>query len=293
MRFAHTQGDGPPLAAIGDGRIAPIAERTGQPTLDELIKAGPEAWAMANDVATEALASEAARPLTEAKLASPLRAPSKIIAIGLNYMDHIRETGLAEPETPLVFAKFLNSLAGPDDSIWWPEGLTEKVDWEAELAVVVGQRLRDVPTSEALSGVFGYTAANDVSARDLQFADQQWVRGKSIDSFCPIGPSVVTADQFGDPQDKAIFCRVDGEIKQESNTSLMIFGVAEIVSFLSRNFTLEPGDVILSGTPWGCGGFSDPPEFLVAGNRIEVEVEGIGILSNPVEGPRDGGSPVS
>jgi 5-carboxymethyl-2-hydroxymuconate isomerase len=251
-----------------------------------LIAAGPDAWSRAAEAARVALDSAAARPLAETKLAAPLVAPSKIVAIGLNYMDHIRETGLAQPERPLVFAKFRGSLAGPEDEIWWPEGLTEQVDWEVELTAIVGRRLRDVAVEDALDGIFGYTVGNDISARDLQFADVQWVRGKSLDSFCPIGPSVVTADEFGDPQEKDLFLRVDGEAKQTSNTKEMIFGTAEIVSFLSHSFTLEPGDVILTGTPWGCGGFADPPEFLAAGNVVEAEVEGIGVLRNPVAGPR-------
>lgn len=286
MRYAHLAASETPLAAIAGDTIAPIAEATGHATLDSLIAAGPEQWSRAAEAADAALASAAAQALGETKLAAPLAAPSKIIAIGLNYMDHIRETGLAQPERPLVFAKFLNSLAGPDDEIWWPDGLTEKVDWEVELTAIVGRRLRDVAVEDALDGIFGYTVGNDISARDLQFADVQWVRGKSLDSFCPIGPSVVTAEEFGDPQDKDLFLRVDGEAKQTSNTKEMIFGTAEIVSFLSHNFTLEPGDVILTGTPWGCGGFADPPEFLAAGNLVEAEVEGIGVLRNPVAGPR-------
>lgn len=285
MRLAHIAGLDTPLAAIEGERIAPIAEATGFPTLDDLIAAGPESRPAVEEAARGAIASSAARPLSETPLKAPLRAPSKIIAIGLNYQDHIRETGLPEPKSPLVFAKFLNSLAGPEDEIWWPDGLTVKVDWEAELAAVVGERMRNVSAGDALDGIFGYTAANDVSARDLQFSDEQWVRGKSLDSFCPVGPSVVTADEFGDPQDHAVICRVNGVVKQESNTSLMIFSTAEIVSFLSHNLTLEPGDLILTGTPWGCGGFADPPEFLAAGDVVEVEVGGIGVLRNPVVGP--------
>lgn len=286
MQYAHIADSPGALAVIDHGSVASIAEATGCATLDELIAGGPDVWADGRAAAVAALDSEGARPLAEVKLAAPLRAPSKIIAIGLNYMDHVKETGLTEPPRPLVFAKFLNSLAGPGDEISWPAGLTEKVDWEAELATVVGRQLRDVSVEDALEGIFGYTVANDISARDLQFADEQWVRGKSLDSFCPVGPGVVSAEDFGDPQDKALLCRVNGEVKQESNTSLMIFGVAEIVSFLSHNFTLEPGDLILTGTPWGCGGFADPPEFLAAGDTVEVEVEGIGVLRNPVSGPR-------
>jgi 5-carboxymethyl-2-hydroxymuconate isomerase len=286
MRYAHIAASETPLAAISGDTIAPLAEATGHPTLDALIDAGPDAWARAEEAAAAALDSPAARALAETKLAAPLAAPSKIVAIGLNYMDHIRETGLPQPQRPLVFAKFLNSLAGPDEEIWWPDGLTEKVDWEVELTAIVGSRLRDVAVEDALDGIFGYTVGNDISARDVQFADEQWVRGKSLDSFCPLGPSVVTADEFGDPQDKDLLLRVDGVAKQTSNTKEMIFGTAEIVSFLSHNFTLEPGDVILTGTPWGCGGFADPPEFLAAGDLVEAEVEGIGVLRNPVAGPR-------
>jgi 5-carboxymethyl-2-hydroxymuconate isomerase len=286
MRYAHIAASETPLAAIAGDTIVPLAEATGHATLDALIAAGPGQWPRAAEAAAVALDSSAARPLAEAKLAAPLAAPAKIIAIGLNYMDHIRETGLAQPQRPLVFAKFLNSLVGPEDEIWWPDGLTEKVDWEVELTAIVGSRLRDVAVEDALDGIFGYTVGNDVSARDLQFADEQWVRGKSLDSFCPLGPSVVTADEFGDPQDKGLALRVNGAAKQTSHTKEMIFGTAEIVSFLSHNFTLEPGDVILTGTPWGCGGFADPPEFLAAGDVVEAEVEGIGVLRNPVSGPR-------
>jgi 5-carboxymethyl-2-hydroxymuconate isomerase len=285
MRYAHIAGSDTPLAAIEGDAIAPLGE-SGHATLDALIAAGPDAWAATAEAAREALDSAGARPLAETKLAAPLTAPSKIIAIGLNYMDHIRETGLNQPQRPLVFAKFLNSLAGPEDEIWWPAGLTEKVDWEVELTAIVGKRTRDVAAEDALGAIFGYTVGNDISARDLQFTDEQWVRGKSLDSFCPLGPSVVTADEYGDPQDKNLFLRVNGTAKQTSNTEEMIFGTAEIVSFLSHNFTLEPGDVILTGTPWGCGGFSDPPEFLGAGDIVEAEVEGIGVLRNPVAGPR-------
>jgi len=286
MRLAHVAGTDAPLAVIEGDAIASLADATGFATLDALVAAGPAAWTEAAAAAPAALASAAARPLAETSLAAPLRTPSKIVAIGLNYMDHIRETGLQQPQRPLVFAKFLNSLAGPEDEVWWPAGLTEKVDWEVELTAIVGTRMRDVAVADALAGIFGYTAGNDVSARDLQFSDEQWVRGKSLDSFCPLGPSVVTADEYGDPQAKDLFLRVNGVAKQTSNTKEMIFGVAEIVSFLSHNFTLEPGDVILTGTPWGCGGFADPPEFLAAGDVVEAEVEGIGVLRNPVAGPR-------
>jgi 2-keto-4-pentenoate hydratase/2-oxohepta-3-ene-1,7-dioic acid hydratase in catechol pathway len=284
VRLAHIATRPEPLAAVAGEKIAPLFSRTGFSTVDELIAAGPGARAGAAEAAAEALASDEAVELAAVELAAPLSRPSKIACIGLNYRDHCRETGLAEPARPLVFAKFLSSLTGPGEPIHWPAGLTEKVDWEVELAAVIGRRLRDVAVEEALDGVFGYTAANDVSARDLQFSDEQWVRGKSLDSFCPLGPSIVSAEEFGDPQGKKLALRVNGETKQDSTTAEMIFSTAEIVSFLSHNFTLEPGDLVLTGTPWGCGGFADPPEFLQAGDTVEAEVEGIGVLANPVQG---------
>ncbi len=281
MRFAHLSGGDRPLAVVEGDRVAALA-MDGAATLDELIAAGPDAWDTARDAATSAL-ERGGESLLPGMLAAPLNAPSKIACVGLNYHDHCRETGMAAPERPLIFAKFPSSLVGPDAAIEWPYGLTEQVDWEAELAVVVGSRVRHATRAEALDAIFGYTAANDVSARDLQFADQQWVRAKSIDTFCPLGPVVVTPDEFGDPQDKRLLARVNGETMQDSTTAEMIFGVAEIVSFLSHACTLEPGDVILTGTPWGVGGFRDPPVFLQPGDTVEIEVEGIGTLANPVE----------
>jgi 5-carboxymethyl-2-hydroxymuconate isomerase len=277
MRLAHLRDADRPLALVDGDRVAALS-LDGIATVDELIAAGPDAW----DSARSAAANGAGDPLRPGMLAAPLRSPSKLACVGLNYHDHCRETGMAAPERPLIFAKFNSSLTGPDSRIEWPEGLTEQVDWEAELAVVIGRRVRAVSESEALEAVFGYTAANDVSARDLQFSDQQWVRGKSLDTFCPLGPVVVTADEFGDPQDKRLLARVNGETMQDSTTAEMIFGVAEIVSFLSHACTLEPGDVILTGTPWGVGGFRDPPIFLKPGDTVEVEVENIGVLQNEI-----------
>jgi 5-carboxymethyl-2-hydroxymuconate isomerase len=280
MRFAHLTGTERPLAVVEGDRVAALAV-DGLATVDDLIAAGPDAWDAARDAAGAALEG-GAEPLQRHALDAPLKAPSKIACVGLNYHDHCRETGMAAPERPLIFAKFPSSLAGPDAAIEWPDGLTEQVDWEVELAVVIGRRIRHAGAAEALEAIFGYTAANDVSARDLQFADQQWVRAKSIDSFCPLGPVIVTPDEFGDPQDKRLFARVNGETMQDSTTAEMIFGVAEIVSFLSRACTLEPGDLILTGTPWGVGGFRTPPIFLKPGDTVEIEVEGVGVLANEV-----------
>jgi 5-carboxymethyl-2-hydroxymuconate isomerase len=235
----------------------------------------------------EAAAPEAAAPEAAARADEPLRLrapiqPGKIVAIGLNYRDHAREAGVELPKEPLVFAKFPSAVIGPDEAIVIDPELMERVDWEVELAVVIGRRARDVSSEGALDHVFGYTVANDVSARDVQFGDGQWVRGKSFDSFCPLGPVVVTRDEIPDPQALALRTRVNGETVQDSSTGEMVFGVADLVAYCSRCFTLEPGDVILTGTPWGCGEFMEPRRRLQPGDVVEVEVEGVGVLRNPV-----------
>lgn len=205
--------------------------------------------------------------------------PGKIVAIGLNYMDHAKESGAEPPKRPLVFAKFPTAVINHEEQIRIPRKLTERVDWEVELAVIIGRNATRVPERDALSYVRGYTVANDVSARDLQFSDGQWVRAKSLDTFCPLGPKVVELD---DPQNLRLQTRVNGETLQDSNTSQMIFGVAELISFCSHSFTLEPGDLILTGTPWGVGEFMDPKRSLQDGDVVECEIEGIGVLRNPV-----------
>ena len=214
--------------------------------------------------------------------AVPIPTPGKIVAIGLNYMDHIREAGMEVPSSPLVFAKFPSSVIGHGDPIVIDRTLTQRVDWEVELAVVIGHELRDVGPADALDHVAGYTVANDVSARDVQFADGQWVRGKSFDTFCPLGPRVVAPAAIGDPQNLRLRTRVNGDLVQDSSTSEMVFGVAELLAFCSRSFTLNAGDVVLTGTPWGCGEFMDPPRSLQDGDVVEVEIDGIGTLANPV-----------
>lgn len=219
--------------------------------------------------------------VVEGRVLAPIR-PGKIIAIGLNYQDHIDETGITPPETPLIFAKFPSSVTGPTDDIVFDPALTERVDWEVELGVIIRDTCRAVPPEEALDHVFGYTVANDVSARDVQFGDGQWTRGKSFDTFCPIGPVVVTADEFGDPQDARLWTVVNGRVVQDSTTSLMLFSVADLVSFCSRQITLEGGDLILTGTPWGCGEFRTPRASLQPGDTVECGVDRIGILVNTV-----------
>jgi 5-carboxymethyl-2-hydroxymuconate isomerase len=216
------------------------------------------------------------------QLEGDVHRPGKIVAIGLNYMDHVREAGMETPQRPLVFTKFTTSVIADGDPIVIDRAIAQRVDWEVELAVVIGRAMTRVAVEEALVHVQGYTVANDVSARDVQFADGQWVRGKSLDTFCPLGPVVVPAAEIPDPQALVLRTRVNGETVQDSTTAEMVFGVAELLSFCSHSFTLEPGDVVLTGTPWGCGEFMDPVRSLQHGDVVEVEVEGIGTLRNPV-----------
>jgi 2-keto-4-pentenoate hydratase/2-oxohepta-3-ene-1,7-dioic acid hydratase in catechol pathway len=221
-------------------------------------------------------------PLADLALLAPLANPSKILAVGLNYADHARESGVAAPEAPVFFAKLPNTLTGPGEPIVFRAADSTQVDYEAELAVVIGRRARDVPVADALDVVLGYTAANDVSARDAQFTDGQWIRGKSFDTFCPLGPQIVTVDEIGDVQTLRIVCRLNGKTLQDGTTKEMIHGVAAIVSYASRFLTLEPGDLLLTGTPPGVGFARTPAVFLQDGDTVEVEIEGLGVLRNHV-----------
>ena len=210
----------------------------------------------------------------------PIDRPGKIICVGLNYRDHAEEQGTALPEAPLLFAKWQNTLIGPGEAIVIPPVVT-KCDYEAELGVVIGERVRDVSAENALEAVAGYVCVNDVSARDLQFADGQWTRGKSPDTFCPVGPALVSRDDLPDPQALPIRAILNGETVQESTTANMIFGVAEVIAYVTRTITLEPGDLIATGTPAGVGAFRDPPLFMRPGDEITIQIEGIGSLTNP------------
>ena len=211
----------------------------------------------------------------------PIDRPGKIICVGLNYRDHAEEQGTALPEAPLLFAKWQNTLVGPGDPIVIPPVVT-KCDYEAELGVVIGAQVRDVSAENALEAVAGYICVNDVSARDLQFADGQWTRGKSPDTFCPVGPALVSRDDIPDPQALPIRAILNGETVQESTTANMIFGVADVIAYVTRTITLEPGDLIATGTPAGVGAFRDPPLFMKPGDEITIEIDGIGSLTNPV-----------
>jgi 2,4-diketo-3-deoxy-L-fuconate hydrolase len=208
------------------------------------------------------------------------RRDPKIVCVGLNYRDHAEEQGVDLPEAPLLFAKFASALCGDGDAIVLPEGIGH-VDAEAELAVVIGRTAHRVGADDALDAVAGWTCANDVSARDAQFRDGQWFRGKSYDTFCPVGPRIVPRDEL-DPSDVRIVQRLNGEALQDSRTSVLIFGIAELIAYTSNVLTLEPGDLILTGTPHGVGVFRDPKVSLVPGDVVEVEVEGIGVLRNEV-----------
>jgi 2,4-didehydro-3-deoxy-L-rhamnonate hydrolase len=211
----------------------------------------------------------------------PIDRPQKIICVGLNYTDHAAEASLSLPERPLLFAKWPNTLIGPREPIVLPS-ITSKVDYEGELAVVIGRKASRLTADDALDAVAGYLCANDVSARDLQFADKQWVRGKSLDTFCPVGPALVPASEIPDPQALVLRTILNGETVQEAPTSNMIFSVAQIVAFTSEAITLEPGDLILTGTPAGVGIFRTPELLLKPGDEVTVEIEGIGTLTNPV-----------
>jgi 2-keto-4-pentenoate hydratase/2-oxohepta-3-ene-1,7-dioic acid hydratase in catechol pathway len=223
--------------------------------------------------------------IADPEFLAPIVRPSKVLAIGLNYRDHIRETNQTEPQNPIVFAKFPNAITDPYGRIVMDERLTEQGDYEAELAVVIGRPTKSIGQSEALGCVFGYTVANDVSARDAQKRDGQLDRSKGFDTFCPIGPWITTADEVPDPQGLAIRSWVNGEPRQDSSTREMIFSVEYLIWYIARGMTFEPGDVILSGTPHGVGFAMKPPRFVVPGDVVECEVAGLGRLRNEVVAP--------
>ena len=224
---------------------------------------------------------ELLRPESEFRISRPFL-PSNIICVGLNYKDHAEESNIALPTQPILFAKWTGAASGPDDPIVLPPD-TKEVDYEAELAVIIGRPCRGVSEAEALHYVAGYACMNDVSARDFQRGDGQWVRAKSQDTFGPFGPYLVTSDEIPDPQSLPIRCSVNGRLLQNSNTDKMIFSVRELIAFISRGVTLRPGDLITTGTPNGVGFAQKPPVFLQAGDTVSVEIDGIGCLSNSVQ----------
>lgn len=269
------------LGAVIDDRIINLAEASNGQLPDDMrqfLQLGDKGMQQAQ----QAIAS-ASGGLDRAsvKLLPPITDPSKIVAIGLNYMDHIRETGMTVPTIATMFCKYPSSLIGPDETILWNTELTNKVDYEAELALVIGKTARHVSQDHAYDYIAGYTNCNDVSARDLQLeTGDQWLRGKCIDTFCPLGPWLVTRDEISDPQSLDIRCLVNGRVLQDSNTREMIFNIPYLIQYLSQAFTLLPGDVIITGTPSGAGAFRQPPLFLQHGDEVSIEIEGIGRLTN-------------
>jgi 2-keto-4-pentenoate hydratase/2-oxohepta-3-ene-1,7-dioic acid hydratase in catechol pathway len=229
-------------------------------------------------------------PLASLTLDAPVRPRKNVFCVGRNYMGHAEEVARASgrplnlPSVPTFFTKAPTAIVGPGAALHLSPAVSQEYDWEAELAVVIGERCRDVPEESALGVVFGYACLNDVTARDLQRAHQQWFKGKSLDETCPIGPWIVGAEEIGDPQTLEISLRLNGERKQHANTSTMIFSVRKVIAALSRGMTLEPGDVIATGTPDGVGFARTPPEFLKDGDVLEVEIAKIGILRNTIAG---------
>jgi 2-keto-4-pentenoate hydratase/2-oxohepta-3-ene-1,7-dioic acid hydratase in catechol pathway len=274
MRLANVQGR---AAVVLDGRLADVEQASGG-----RLPADPMALIAQLDALRDLQAPDDAPSVDEVSLAAPIPRPQKIIAIGLNYRAHAEESGLTIPEEPVVFAKLPNALCGPTDDIVIPAGRV-RVDWEAELVVVIGRRGRRIAADEAWSHVAGVTCGQDVSDREEQFrALRQFTVAKSYDTFAPIGPVVVTPDELPDPDDLAIRCRLDGEEVQSSRTSDFIFGVPALLEWVSRHVTLEPGDLIFTGTPGGVGDSRQPPRYLAPGNVVETEIEGVGVMRNHV-----------
>jgi 2-keto-4-pentenoate hydratase/2-oxohepta-3-ene-1,7-dioic acid hydratase in catechol pathway len=273
---------GPRLAVLtADGAVVDVEDLLldGPWTVERLL-GSLDATLARISAALANVGTHARRDLSSATLLAPVGRPGKIIAVGRNYHEHAAEEGLTAPPDPVLFTKFSSALVGDGADIVWRSSDTSQVDYEAELAVVIGRQARDVPVERALDAVLGYMCLDDVSARDLQFGDGQWVRGKSLDTFCPTGPWIVTADEIQDPGALRIRCLVNGETVQDASTAQMVHGVPELIAFCSRFMTLEPGDIIATGTPGGVGVFRDPPRFLADGDEVAVDIERIGRLTN-------------
>ncbi len=289
VAFAHTQADGPPGRRLGleqpDG-VLDLTDALGADLGGVLAKLDPEAM-IADAAAAAVAAGQALIPLAEMRHLAPLRHPGKIVCVGLNYHDHCREQGVEPPAYPMLFAKFANAISDPGAQLVRPRA-TDKLDLECELAVVVGRRASQVAPDRALDHVFGYTILNDVTARDLQREDRQWLRAKSWDGFAPLGPVVLTRDEIADPGRLALRSWVNGETWQESTTAEMIWDVPSLIAFVSRSIALEPGDILATGTPAGVGHYHDPPRYLSGGDVMGCEIAGIGVLENPIvdEQPR-------
>jgi len=280
MRLVSYRADGALRAGVvTDAGVVDAASLSPRwSSVRAILAEGPAALAA---VAEAASVAQPVGALEDLELGPPVPDPDKIICLGLNYRDHAEESGLPLPTTPLLFAKFRNSLIGPADPIVLP-ARGEQFDYEAELAVVIGARAKDVAAEDALAHVAGVMAFNDVTARDVQHATSQWTAGKAIDTFGPCGPSLVLLDEIADVQDLRVRARVNGDPVQDGTTRDMIFGVAQTIAFVSSLMTLEPGDVIATGTPAGVGISRDPQVLLGDGDVVEVEIDGVGTLRNPV-----------
>jgi len=297
LTFSTTANPSPRLGALVGDRVLDLqaaqvdGRRAAPDTLLELIQHGADAWTFANEVANqEVRLKPSAFARDDVRWHAPIPRPLKnVFCVGRNYAAHAREsaaafkTDPALPEVPVFFSKAPTAVTGPYDDVLRHTAVTTQVDWEAELGVVIGRAGRNIAARDALSHVFGYTVINDVTARDLQQRHTQWFKGKSLDGSCPMGPVIVTADEYGDPQDKRISLRLNGVTKQDARTSDMIFTVASIIEWLSKGLTLEPGDIIATGTPEGVGMGRTPQEWLQDGDVVETEIEGIGVMRNVVK----------
>ena len=299
MRYAmfSTADDSTPrLAVVHAGGIADVQKLLGDSgsvprTVLDLIQSGHDAWRRTAERLTAQVSGKSfagGYSPTDVRWHAPIPRPLKnIVCLGLNYASHVRETTRGDkpmkvPEMPVFFTKASTSASGPYDPIPWDISATSQVDYEAELGVIVGAGGKNIKRGAALDHVFGYTIINDITARDLQFGHKQWFKGKSLDGFCPMGPVVVTSDEFGDPQSKRITLRVNGETRQDVTTRDMLFPVNIILESLSQGMTIEAGDIIATGTPEGVGLGRTPPEYLNDGDVVETEIEGIGMLRNRI-----------
>jgi 2-keto-4-pentenoate hydratase/2-oxohepta-3-ene-1,7-dioic acid hydratase in catechol pathway len=284
MRLVSYPGaQGPRLGVEhSDGRIwSTDALGAGLPaSMSELLAAGDVGLAELRAAVAAAVARDLPGDVDAAGRLAPVPRPGKVIAVGLNYHAHAAEGGAAIPAAPMLFAKFPTAIVGHGATVEWDPALTDAVDLEAELGVVIGRAARRVAEEDALAVVLGYTCINDVSARDLQYSDKQFVRAKSLDTFCPMGPVLVTADEIPDPGALGVRSYLNGRLMQDGHTSDLIFSVPHLVAFCSRAFTLEPGDVIATGTPAGVGWYRDPKVTLHEGDVVSVEIERIGRLEN-------------
>jgi 2-keto-4-pentenoate hydratase/2-oxohepta-3-ene-1,7-dioic acid hydratase in catechol pathway len=277
------------LGAIHGDRMLDVTAIGGPASLLELIQGGPAEW-LRTRARLEGSGTDG-HAVADVRLHAPIPRPLKnVFCLGLNYVAHAKESAQARggqvkiPDMPVIFSKATTTVNGPFDDIPVDRSVTSQVDWEVELGVIIGTPGKNISRADALSHVFGYTVINDVSARDLQVQHGQWFKGKSLDGSCPMGPIVVTADEFGDPQAKQLLCRVNGATKQDASTADMIFPVASIIEWLSKGLTIEAGDIIATGTPQGVGMGRTPQEFLQQGDIVETEIEGIGALRNRVAG---------